>query len=155
MPVEVVPDDDRSGIPSEPIKQGNEAFAHERAALLLTALGPYWRADWEKDNAWWFWTGTHWIQVNSNDRIKRELERTYNAWDWVIRDPYTRRSDVDGVRCGVGDEMGTHRDELIPFANGCLDWPPVSCIHDPQNWNAMCCRSTTTRAAPRKPSSGF
>ena len=139
VPVEVVPDDDRSGIPSEPIKKENDGFAHERVVLLLRALGPYWRADWEKSDAWWFWTGSHWIQINSNDPIKRALEQTYNAWDWEIRDPTTVRGDVDGIRRNVGNEMGTPREELIPFANGCLDWATgVMHPHDPQNWNRYC-----------------
>ena len=136
---EVLPNDDRSGIPSEPEKSQNPAFAHERVESLLTPLGSVWRADYEKTDAWWFWTGSHWMRVNSNDRINRELERTYNAWDWVIRDPYTRRSDVVGIRCGVGDEMGTPDETHIPFANGCLDWTTgVMHPHDPKNWNRYC-----------------
>ena len=32
--------------------------------------------------------------------------------------------------------MGTPREELIPFANGCLDWATgVMHPHNPQNWN--------------------
>ena len=46
------------------------------------------------------------------------------------------RGDVEGIRRNVGNEMGAHRDELIPFANGCLDWTTGAMHpHDPQNWN--------------------
>ena len=81
VPVEVVPEDDRPGIPWEPERIGNPAFYAERSKLLLEVLGPYWRADEEKDNAWWQWTGDRWIQVNSNDPIKRALVSQYNQWD--------------------------------------------------------------------------
>jgi phage/plasmid-associated DNA primase len=135
-PVEVMPDDDRSGIPSEPEKRENPAFYVERSRLLLEALGPYWRADEENDNAWRQWTGKCWKQVNSNDPIKRELVRTYNKWDWLYRDGTTRRNDLELFRAEVGPEMGTPRDELIPFANCCLEWTTgVMHPHDPQNWN--------------------
>ena len=152
---EVEDDDDRSEIPSEPRKKENEAFAHERTERLLKALGKHWRADYEKNDAWWRWTGKHWVRVNSNDPIKRDLERTYTAWDWVIRDPHTVRGDVEGIRRSVGDEMGTPDETLIPFANGCLNWTTGAMgPHDPRTGIDIHCRSTTRTLHPRKQSCG-
>ena len=79
------------------------------------------------------------IGMHTNDPIKRALECKYNEWDWVVRDPATVRSDVDGIRRAVGPEMGTPNENHIPFANGCFDWTSgVMHPHDPKNWNRYC-----------------
>ena len=110
-----------------------------RVKIFNNLIGTNWRADHDQANAWWYWTQTHWQNINGNDCLLAALCKCMNQLNWELRELKYINSDVAEFRRTIGTLDLQTSANLIPFQNGVLDLEQQTLIqHQPEHGNRYC-----------------